>query len=216
MFLFQEPIEMDILLHPDFWTVLLTLTALEIILGVDNLIFITITIKQLPVHLRNKTRLFGLGLALVARIFLLFIMIFFTKFNTPLIHLAQYAFSGKDIIFIAGGLFLSIKSIIELYHDFKSKSQTPSTQPLAAQWFLAILQIALIDIVFSLDSVITAIGITSSILIMIIAIMISILIILFFSKKLEHIIEKYPLLKTSALIVLIFVGIGLVKEGLHF
>ncbi|MBE8215170.1 MAG: TerC family protein [Endozoicomonadaceae bacterium] len=206
---------MDSLFNSNIWLSLLTLSLLEIILSLDNLLFITLTIKKLPKQQRNRARTLGLGLAMITRIILLLTLLFLTQFNMPILTVMQYTFSAKDIIFIIGGLFLCIKSIIELYCDIQKKSTHYTIKNLNLQWPIAMLQIAFIDIVFSLDSVITAIGLTQMISVMVTAIILSMFAMLFFSKKLEHIIEKHAVIKTVALIILVFIGLHLIAEGFH-
>ncbi|MDX2002766.1 MAG: TerC family protein [Chitinophagales bacterium] len=216
---------MEIFLHTETWLALLTLTLLEIILGVDNIIFISIVSNKLPTEQRNKARMVGLILALGFRIALLFaISLIINTFTKPLFHtfdpgndplLAErYAISVSDIIFILGGLFLVAKSTTEINHKMdgaigekKGKGKVSISTVIA--------QIILMDIIFSFDSILTAVGLSNEIIVMVIAVVISLVIMIVFSGKIADFIGKHPSLEMLALSFLILIGFMLMLEGLE-
>lgn len=194
---------------------LLTLTALEIVLGIDNVIFIAILSGRLPKEQQNSARQIGLLTALATRILLLLSLTWIMSLVEPLFGVAGREFSGRDIILIVGGLFLLAKSTMEMHHSLEGHNEAPSGG--AAKKFVAVVgQIALLDIVFSLDSVITAVGLSGEVPIMIVAILISVGIMLLFAKPLSEYIEQHPTLKILALSFLLLIGMSLVAEGFEF
>ncbi|WP_270972450.1 TerC family protein [Campylobacter upsaliensis] len=242
---------------PDAWVTLITLSALEIVLGVDNIIFLAILVSKLPPEHRDKGRILGLGFAMVTRILLLLSLFWVMKLITPLFSLyvgdvgnlseeaknaalfslSFFAFfnggiadfeglkywgeiSGRDLVLFFGGLFLIIKSIKEIKEEILSEhsDDDKSHIKISSKLWVVVAEIAIIDIVFSLDSVITAVGIADNIEIMIIAVILAVLVMLFASKPIADFVERYPSIKILALAFLIMIGVVLVAESLelHF
>jgi predicted tellurium resistance membrane protein TerC len=196
---------------------LLTLTALEIILGIDNIIFIAILVGRLPAHQRDKGRIFGLGLAMITRILLLLSLFWIMKLTTPLFTILAQEISGRDLILIVGGLFLLFKSTNEIHQDIEEVGEEEKELKKGSRGFLnTLIQIAILDIVFSLDSVITAVGMANNILIMIAAVVIAVGVMMFASKGISNFIDTNPTIKILALSFLILVGVTLIAEGLDF
>lgn len=195
---------------------LATLTALEIVLGIDNIIFIAILVGRLPAHQRDKGRIFGLGLAMLTRIMLLLSLFWIMKLTTPLFTIFSQDISGRDLILILGGLFLMAKSTTEIHNDIENDGEEEKElkQGSAKGFFNILIQIAILDIVFSLDSVITAVGMVDNIIIMILAVMIAVGVMMFASKSISNFIEANPTIKILALSFLILVGVTLIAEGL--
>ncbi len=195
---------------------LITLTVLEIVLGIDNIVFLTILSGKLPPSSRFKAQRVGLALALVTRILLLLSLSFLTQFIAPLFNLFGHDFSGKDIILLIGGLFLLAKSTTEIINNVENKEAhaQESRRSGAASFAGVVIQIGLLDIVFSLDSVITAVGMSNQIPIMIIAITIAIGVMMIFSGWISQFIERHPSLKILALSFLLLIGFSLVTESL--
>ncbi len=195
---------------------LLTLTFLEIVLGIDNIIFISILTNRLPESKKKKGRIIGLSLALIFRIILLFSLTWMVKhLTTPLFTLLTFKFSVRELILIAGGLFLLAKSTSELHYKVEAQKYTEETVPLTANFINTIIQISLLDIVFSFDSILTAIGLTDRLPVMITAVCISIVFMMIFSGKVADFIHKNPTLEILALSFLILIGFMLVLEGFH-
>ncbi|MFT6867554.1 MAG: putative tellurium resistance membrane protein TerC [Cyclobacteriaceae bacterium] len=205
---------MEIFLLPETWIALLTLTFLEIVLGVDNIIFISIVTNKLPIHQQGKARTLGLSLALVFRIGLLLGISWIITFTQPLFSIFDIEISGRDLILLSGGLFLLVKSTLEIHHKMEGMEDHEST-PASKSFTNIIVQIVLLDIIFSFDSILTAIGLTNQILLMIIAVVISIGIMMIFSKKISEFISKHPTLEILALSFLILIGFMLMVEALH-
>ena len=195
---------------------LATLTALEIVLWIDNIIFIAILVGRLPAHQRDKGRIFGLGLAMLTRIMLLLSLFWIMKLTTPLFTIFSHDISGRDLILILGGLFLLAKSTTEIHNDIENDGEEEKElkQGSAKGFFNILIQIAILDIVFSLDSVITAVGMVDNIVIMILAVMIAVGVMMFASKSISNFIEANPTIKILALSFLILVGVTLIAEGL--
>ena len=196
---------------------LLTLTSLEMVLGIDNIIFIAILAGRLPVEQRDKGRTFGLMLAVISRVALVLSIGWVMSLKAELFSLLGYAFTGRDVILVVGGLFLVFKATREIHHKVQSAG-SDGTRPVAAASLRSVLlQVLLIDVVFSLDSVITAVGMTSglksAIPIMVIAIILSVLGMLVFSKAIITFIEKNPAIKVLALSFLMLIGMLLIAEG---
>lgn len=205
------------MLEPQSWIALLTLTWLEIILGIDNIIFLSILVSKLPVQQRNIGRIIGLGLAMVTRILLLISLVWIIKLTKPLFSIFNMSFSIRDLILILGGLFLMAKSTKEIHFSLEGP-EDPHTNIHSniTHFWSVMIQIAIIDIVFSLDSVITAVGLANQLPIMILAIIISVIIMMFASKTISHYVETHPTLKMLALSFLILIGVALLGEGLNF
>jgi predicted tellurium resistance membrane protein TerC len=199
---------------PASWVALLTLSMLEIVLGIDNIIFISILVSRLPENRREKARIGGLALAMFTRIALLFSIVWLTRLTKPWFDLLGFSFSGRDLILIAGGLFLLVKSVMEILETLKGASDARSAR-IFSSFVLIILQIAIIDIVFSLDSVFTAVGLASpdQVPIMVVAIVIAIIVMMVVSGVISEFIDRNPTIKILALAFLILVGVALVVEG---
>ena len=196
-------------------TALITLTFLEIVLGIDNLIFISILVGRVSKEQRDLARILGMAFALVTRILLLLSLSAIMKLTTPFIEIASFSFSGRDIILFLGGLFLVGKATHEIHEKMEEHASETPVERKKAKFLSIIIQIALIDIIFSLDSVITAIGMASNIFIMILAIVISMIIMLISSKSVTKFIEKHPTFKMLALSFLVLIGVVLISESLH-
>lgn len=202
---------------PQAWIALFTLTALEIVLGIDNIIFITILVGRLPHKERQLARVFGLGLAMGTRILLLLSLVWIMKLTTPLFSIMDKGISGRDIILILGGLFLMAKSTHEIHQSVEGGGdQIPAATHTKSKFISTIIQIGLIDIIFSIDSVITAVGLVSQVPIMIIAIVIAVIIMMFAAKPIGDFVDQHPTIKMLALSFLILVGVALIGEGMGF
>ncbi|AJC91479.1 TerC family protein [Campylobacter subantarcticus] len=197
----------------DAWVVLFTLTALEIVLGIDNIIFLAILVSKLPPEHRDKGRILGLAFAMLTRILLLLSLFWVMKLVTPLFSVLGNEISGRDLVLILGGLFLIVKSIKEIKESINHKEQEQSNIKISNKLWIVVAEIAVIDIVFSLDSVITAVGIAQDIEIMIIAVIMAVLVMLFASKPIADFVEKYPSIKILALAFLVMIGFVLVSDG---
>ncbi len=203
------------LLTPDALMALLTLTLLEIILGIDNIIFIAVIVAKLPRHLQNRGRILGLSLAMLTRIALLLSLFWIMKLTSPLFVLAGNEISGRDLILLLGGLFLIYKSTVEIHELASAPAQKDEPRTLGGGGFAATLvQIALLDIVFSLDSVITAVGMAQDVEIMIAAIVIAVGVMMFAAKAISRFVDENPTVKMLALAFLLLVGISLIADGL--
>jgi predicted tellurium resistance membrane protein TerC len=200
---------------PSAWIALGALTALEIVLGIDNIIFISILVSRLPAAQRKRARTIGLALAMVSRIALLLSLTWIMTLTAPLFSLFAHAFSGRDLILIAGGLFLFAKSTFEIHTSLESVHGL--TRTAAAAGFINVLvQITVLDIVFSLDSVITAVGLAQHLAVMIIAIVIAVGIMMASAGPIGNFVDSHPTIKMLALSFLILIGVALVAEGLDF
>jgi predicted tellurium resistance membrane protein TerC len=206
---------MDWITQPEAWIALLTLTALEIVLGIDNIIFISIIVGRLPESQRAKGRVIGLGLAMLTRIALLLSITWVMGLTAGLFTMLGEVISGRDLILIGGGLFLLAKSTHEIHNSLEGSEESGKNAGKGSFAF-TMAQIAVIDIVFSLDSVITAVGLAREVTVMILAIMISIAIMMLASKSIGEFVERHPTIKMLALSFLILVGVTLVAEGAGF
>ncbi len=203
---------MEWLTNPEAWIALITLTALEIVLGVDNIIFISILVGRLPQKQRNKARVLGLGLAMFTRILLLLSITWVMKLTTPLFSAFTREISGRDLILIGGGLFLLWKSTGEIHDSLEGRGDARAAG--AAAGFGAILvQIAVLDIIFSLDSVITAVGLAQDVVVMIIAIIAAVVVMMFSSRGIGDFVDRHPTIKMLALSFLVVIGVTLIAEG---
>ena len=205
---------MELLTNPESLIALLTLTVLEIVLGIDNIIFISILSGKLPKEQQNRARLTGLGLAMITRILLLFSIVWIMKLTLPLFTALGQEISGRDIILIAGGLFLLAKSTFEI-HDKLEGGEMHESRRTAKSFSNVIVQILLLDIVFSLDSVITAVGMANNIIIMVLAVVIAVGVMMVSSKSISEFVEKHPTIKMLALSFLLLIGVSLIAEGLE-
>ena len=210
---------MDWISDPQIWISLLTLTLLEIVLGIDNIIFISILSGKLPAHQQRKARQWGLGLALITRVILLCGLAWVVKLDKPFWEPTFFSFklavSGKDLILILGGLFLLGKSTFEI-HEKLEGVDGEKTQKMAPTFNGVIVQILMLDIVFSLDSVITAVGMVKQIGVMIAAVIVAMIIMLIFVNQISDFVDRHPTIKMLALSFLILIGVALVGEGVGF
>ncbi len=205
---------MEFLSNPESWIALLTLTVLEVVLGIDNVVFISILAGKLPQHLQAKARKLGLSLALITRVLLLLGISWVAGLTAPLFKVFGHAVSGRDLILFLGGLFLLWKSTMEVHHKLEGTDEHMKVKT-APSFASVIVQILLLDIVFSLDSVITAVGMANDVKIMIIAVVIALVFMLAFSGYISSFIEKHPTLKILALSFLMLIGFALVAESFH-
>ncbi|MNC02675.1 Integral membrane protein TerC family protein [compost metagenome] len=205
---------MEWLSKPEIWVAFLTLTALEIVLGIDNIIFISILVGRLPKEQQPKARFFGLALAMGTRILLLLSITWVMRLTTDLFTVFEQGVSGRDLILFFGGLFLLFKSTMEIWHSLEGEvDEAQGGSAKKAGFMGVILQIAVIDIIFSLDSVITAVGLVQNVPVMIAAIVISVFVMMLAAGTISDFIEKHPSLKVLALSFLIVVGTLLVAEA---
>lgn len=209
---------MDWVTQPEIWISLVTLTVLEIVLGIDNIIFISILSGKLPPNQQPKARRLGLALAMITRILLLCGLAWIVKLEKPFFEQTlgswQVAISGRDLILILGGLFLLFKSTREIHHKLEGEDGE-ATRGMAVSFRAVILQIMLLDIVFSLDSVITAVGMVKQVGVMIAAVVIAVLAMLVFVNQISQFVEDHPSIKVLALSFLMMIGALLVAEGFH-
>jgi predicted tellurium resistance membrane protein TerC len=192
---------------------LTTLTTLEIVLGIDNIVFIAVVAGKLPPELRDRARLIGLSLAIVTRLLLLFLLSWLASLTAPLISVLNKRFSGRDLILLFGGLFLIYKATREIHSRTEGTAEETNQEISGKGFSQVIVQILLIDLIFSLDSVITAVGMTDQILIMSTAVILAVLVMLAFSKFIVDFISRHPTVKMLALSFLLLIGVLLVMEG---
>lgn len=204
---------MEWLSDPQAWISLLTLTGLEIVLGIDNIIFISILANKLPKEEQAKARQLGLMLALITRILLLCGIAWMAKLTTPLFTIIGHGVSGRDLILIIGGLFLLVKSTMEIHEKLEGHDGEANPTKAAAKFAHVLVQIMLLDIVFSLDSVITAVGMAQHLPVMIIAVILAMGVMLLAAGSISDFVNKHPTLKILALSFLILIGVTLVAEG---
>ncbi len=205
---------MEIFLMSETWIALLTLTLLEIVLGVDNIIFISIVSNKLPVEQQAKARNLGLLFALVFRVILLLGISYIIQFTQPLFTVFGTGFSGRDLILAGGGLFLLFKSTVEIHHKMEGEAKEVKANT-AKSLGSVIFQIILLDLVFSFDSILTAVGLVDEVIVMIIAVVIALVIMMVFAGKISRFINKHPTLQILALSFLILIGFMLLVEGFH-
>ena len=199
---------------PEAWVSLATLAALEIVLGVDNIIFISILVGRLPESQRQSGRIVGLGLAMLTRILLLMSLAWMMKLTAPLFTVFNQEISGRDLILLIGGLFLIVKSLGEIKEAINHQDHNESERKNKVSYLGVLIQIAVLDIVFSLDSVITAVGMASHLPVMILAIIIAVGVMMFAAKPIGDFVDTHPTLKILALAFLVLVGISLIAESL--
>ena len=204
--------------NPQIWLSLLTLTALEIVLGIDNIVFIAILTNRLPPHQRPMGRKIGLTLALGTRLMLLATLAWIVKLTAPLFTLFDHGFSWRDLILIGGGLFLLVKAVLEMHESVEGAADTAANGGVdAAKVYPAfsyiVVQIAIIDIIFSLDSVITAVGMADTLWVMVLAVVISMIIMLIASTPLSDFVSAHPTIKMLALSFLLLIGVFLIADG---
>lgn len=204
----------EIFAHPAAWVSLLTLSLLEIVLGIDNIVFISIVASRLPEHQQDKARKIGLALALILRIALLSVIAWIAKLTEPLVTIIGTDISGRDLILIGGGLFLLAKSTMEIHNKLEGEEETTTSKVYPSFWGI-IAQILVLDLVFSLDSVITAIGLADQLIIMVIAVLIAMGVMFIFAKSISDFVHKHPTMKMLALAFLLMIGLLLFVEGFH-
>jgi predicted tellurium resistance membrane protein TerC len=207
---------MELLTSPEAWAALLTLTALEIVLGIDNVIFISVIVSRIPPAQAKRARQIGLLLALVFRIVLLSLLVGLIGLTEPVITVRSAELSWRDIILIGGGAFLIAKATHEIHAEVEASHGEPDTEPKASVFFWAIMQIIVIDIVFSLDSIITAIGMAQDIEIMVAAVIIACLVMYVSSGPVAKFVADHPTTKMLALAFLVLIGVALVADGFQF
>ncbi|MRW89830.1 CBS domain-containing protein [Duganella sp. FT80W] len=207
---------MEWLLDPTIWVGLITLIILEMVLGIDNLIFIAILAEKLPPHQRDKARLLGLSLAMAMRLGLLTIVSWLVTLTTPLFSVGPLAFSGRDLILLAGGLFLLFKATVELHERLEGVMHTQAQSPAYASFSAVVAQIVVLDAVFSLDAVITAVGMVDQLGVMMAAVIVSIAVMMLASKPLTRFVNAHPTVVVLCLSFLLMIGLSLVAEGLGF
>lgn len=200
--------------NPEIWISLVTLTTLEVVLGIDNVIFISILSSKVPTHQQLNARRVGLVVAMAARIGLLLSLAWFIRFTEPLVSVFGHSVSGRDFILIGGGLFLIAKATYEIHDKLEGEDGRVSAT-VAASFSSVILQIMVLDVVFSIDSVITAVGMVDEIGVMVAAIFISMLIMLLSVEVVSNFVNERPAVKILALSFLLLVGVALIAEGLH-
>lgn len=205
----------DLLADPQTWASLLTLTALEIVLGIDNIIFISIMASRLPVHQQARARKVGLALALITRLALLASIAWIVTLTRPLFEVLGHPVSVRDLILVVGGLFLLGKGTTEIHHTLEGEEGDIATAA-AATFTSVVVQIMLLDIVFSLDSVITAVGMAQHLEIMAAAVIIAVGVMLFAAGPVSAFVNRHPTVKMLALSFLLLVGVALVADGLGF
>jgi predicted tellurium resistance membrane protein TerC len=207
---------MELLTSPEAWAALLTLTALEIVLGIDNVIFISVIVSRIPPVQAKRARQIGLLLALVFRILLLSLLVWLIGLTQPVITVKDLGFSWRDIILIGGGMFLIAKATHEIHAEVEASHGEPDTESKASVFFWAIMQIIVIDMVFSLDSIITAIGMAQDLEIMIAAVVIACVVMYVSSGPVAKFVADHPTTKMLALAFLVLIGVALVADGFKF
>ncbi|SDS19944.1 TerC family protein [Bradyrhizobium canariense] len=201
---------------PEAWAALLTLTALEIVLGIDNVIFISVIVSRIPPRQAKRARQIGLALALIFRILLLSLLVWLIGLTQDVLTLKGFAFSWRDIILIGGGLFLIAKATHEIHTEVEANDGADDVEPRASAFFWVIVQIIVIDMVFSLDSIITAIGMAQDLQIMIAAVVIACVIMYASSGPVAKFVAEHPTTKMLALAFLVLIGVALVADGFKF
>jgi len=207
---------MEWLSDPQAWLALITLTSLEIVLGIDNIIFISILTGKLPVQQRPKAQKIGLALAMITRLLLLFSLTWIMRLTEPFVTILGHGISGRDIILIVGGLFLLAKSTMEIHDKLEGEEHHSSDGKSGATFKGVVIQIMFLDIVFSLDSVITAVGMASQLAVMATAVILSVGVMLFFAGAVSAFVERHPTIKVLALSFLLLIGVSLIADGLSF
>jgi predicted tellurium resistance membrane protein TerC len=205
---------MEWLTDPQAWIALLTLTVMEIVLGIDNVIFISILAGRLPPDQRDRARRLGLGAAMIMRILLLLGITWVMRLTEPLFHLGEHGVSGRDLILLVGGLFLIAKSTHEIHEKLEGADGHGSGKGVSS-FTGVVVQIMLLDIIFSLDSVITAVGMAQHLPIMIAAVVLAVIFMLVYSGPVSRFVDRHPTVKMLALAFLILIGVTLVAEGCH-
>jgi predicted tellurium resistance membrane protein TerC len=206
----------DWIADPEIWASLVTLIALEIVLGIDNLVFISILSGRLPVEQQKRARRLGLALALVTRLMLLAAIAWIVTLTEPFVHIAGFDLSWRDVILVVGGVFLLYKGTHEIHNEVEGAEGDELPRNRGATLAMIVTQIAIIDIVFSLDSVITAVGMADHLWVMVVAVIAAVAMMLAASEPLSKFVEERPTVKMLALSFLLLIGVVLVADGLHF
>jgi predicted tellurium resistance membrane protein TerC len=206
---------MEWLADPNAWIGLLTLTVLEVVLGIDNIVFISVLSGKLPVRQQSKARLIGLSLAMLMRILLLLSITWIISLTRPLFAIAGFDVTGRAIILVAGGLFLLVKSTHEIHDQMEGEGEHRQIRAVGSM-VAVLVQIALLDLVFSIDSVITAVGMVDEIAIMIIAVVLAVIVMMIFAGPVSGFVGRHPTIKMLALSFLLLIGVNLMAEGLGF
>jgi predicted tellurium resistance membrane protein TerC len=211
------PQAMDWITDPEIWIALATLTALEIVLGIDNIIFLSIMVSKLPKEQQPSARTFGLAGAMITRLGLLLSLTWVIRLTAPLftVPLVNEEISGRDLVLILGGLFLLYKSTLEIHDKLEGAEQAPETERKVSGYWSAIVQIAILDIVFSLDSVITAVGMVNNIGVMVAAVVLAIIVMMMFAGAISRFVDEHPTIKILALSFLVLIGVALIGEGFN-
>lgn len=204
--------DLSIFASTDAWLALITLTVLEIVLGIDNIIFISILSGKLPAHQQKKARRVGLMLAMITRVLLLLSLSWIMSLSSELFSVFSKGFSGRDLVLLLGGLFLLYKATTEIHNKLEGEEEEEKKLK-APSYYGVLLQIMLLDIVFSLDSVITAVGMADHVIVMIIAVVLAVLIMLLAAESISQFVEKHPTVKMLALAFLVMIGVSLLIEG---
>jgi predicted tellurium resistance membrane protein TerC len=204
------------LTDPHVWASFIALSAMEVVLGIDNVVFISVMVSRMAREQRLMARRIGLSLALVFRVIMLAGIAWFIHMTTPIFSISGYDFSWRDLVLIAGGLFLLVKGTREMHQDIEGEHDESGTSRVADTLTSAIVQIALIDLVFSIDSIITAVGMADHIEVMIAAVAVAILVMYFASEPVAAFIERHPTTKMLALSFLLLIGAALIADGFHF
>jgi predicted tellurium resistance membrane protein TerC len=207
---------MELWTSPEAWAALLTLTALEIVLGIDNVIFLSVMVSRIPQRQAKRARQIGLALALVFRILLLSLLVWLIGLTQVVLTVKGMAFSWRDIILIGGGLFLIAKATHEIHAEVEARDDDAESAPKPSAFFWVIIQIIIIDMVFSLDSIITAIGMAQDLQIMIAAVVIACLVMYISSGPVAAFVAEHPTTKMLALAFLVLIGVALVADGFSF
>ncbi len=208
---------LHLLTEPAAWVAFFTLSVLEIVLGIDNIIFLSILVGRVPRPQQERARVIGLSLAALTRIALLFSIVWLTRLTRPWFTLLGQQISGRDLILAGGGLFLLIKSVLEIHHTLEGAAAERTARALASLAAI-VMQIAIVDIVFSLDSVFTAVGLArpDQLPVMVAAILVSIVVMMWLSGPISDFVDRHPTVKMLALSFLILVGMALIAEGMDF
>ena len=206
----------DLFLQPENWASLATLTILEIVLGVDNLIFLSILASRLPAHQQKLGRRLGLGAAVVTRLLLLASAAWIVTLTEPVFDFGEYEISWRDLLLLAGGLFLMAKATTEIHHAVEGETQEATGKTVATAGLMSVvLQIAIIDIVFSFDTVMTAVGMSDHFPIMAVAVIVAVIVMIFAAEPVSAFVGQHPTVKMLALSFLILIGVALIADGLH-
>ena len=206
--------DLDVFLRPDAWISLATLSAMEIVLGIDNIVFLAIMVAKLPAHQQKPARSVGLLLALAMRVGLLLTITWVMGLTEPLFTVFSKSFSGRDLILLGGGLFLIAKSTHEMFEKLEVAEKDQVKKPGRGAFTMVLLQIIVLDLVFSLDSVITAIGMAQDLIIMIVAMVIAMMVMLIFAGRIGAFVNRHPSMKILALSFLLLIGVMLVGESM--